>query len=303
MMSTEAVVATDTGCCACGIAAIDDVKLDDCNDGCDLVKYCSDDCQINHRDQHEEECKRRKAELHDKQLFTQPDISISHWGECPLCCLPLSIYADKSTLMGCCSKIICKGCCYANQMREVEQRLEQRCPFCRHPSPKSEEEYEKNVMERVKKNDPVAMTEMGKKHYGEGDYVKALQYWKKAAELGDVAAHFSLGTLYYNGDGVDKDEKKAVYLFEQAAIGGHSHARGLLALHEEENGRFERAAKHYIIAANLGHDHSLKAIKHLFIEEIVSKEEYAAALRGHQAAVDATKSAEREKAEEAERNG
>ena len=35
----------------------------------------------------------------------------------------------------------------------------------------------------------------------------------------------------------------------------------------------------------------------LFVEGIASKEDYAAALRGHQAAVDATKSSQREKGE------
>jgi len=51
-----------------------------------------------------------------------------------------------------------------------------------------------------------------------------------------------------------KKTKKALYHIEQAAIGGHTAARGLLAVHELNNGRFERAAKHYIIAANLGCD-------------------------------------------------
>jgi hypothetical protein len=81
---------------------------------------------------------------------------------------------------------------------------------------------------------------------------------------------------------------------EQAAIGGHAYARGLLVFLELENDRFERAAKHFIIAANLGYDASLKAIKPAFIEGVVSKEDYAAALRGHQAAIDAAKSPERE---------
>lgn len=40
-------------CASCGIAAVDDVKLKDCNGGCDLVKYCGDDCQENHREQHD----------------------------------------------------------------------------------------------------------------------------------------------------------------------------------------------------------------------------------------------------------
>ena len=77
----------------------------------------------------------------------------------------------------------------------------------------------------------------------------------------------------------------------------------MLICYDRINGRPDRAAKHYIIAANLGDDLSLKPIKLLFVKNKVSKEEYAAALRGHQAAVDAMKSAEREKAEEAKRCG
>ena len=41
----------------------------------------------------------------------------------------------------------------------------------------------------------------------------------------------------------------------------------------------------------------MKTAKVLFVQGVFSKEEYAAALRGYQAAVDATKSAGREKAE------
>ena len=70
----------DEVCACCGIAKVDDIKLNICDGGCDFVKYCSDDCQGNHREQHDEECKKRKAELHDKQLFTQPDSN--YLGEC-----------------------------------------------------------------------------------------------------------------------------------------------------------------------------------------------------------------------------
>ena len=291
----------DEVCASCGIAAVDDVKLKLCDGGCDLVKYCSVKCQENHMQQHEEECKKRKAELHDKELFTQPDIS--YLGECPICCLPLPLDVRKSTFMPCCSKHICNGCHYANTKRESAQRLEPRCAYCREPTPKSPEEFNKRVMKRVKKNDPTATTEMGKRHLGEGDYGKSFEYLTKSAELGDVAAHFCLATLYYNGDGVDKDEKRAVYHCEQAAIGGHPAARGCLGTHEKNKGRLDRAARHYIIAANLGCNTSLKCIKTLFGQGIVSKEEYAGALRGHQAAVDATKSPERETADFLMENG
>ena len=167
-------------------------------------------------------------------------------------------------LMQCCSKYICNGCDYANQKREREGGLEHRCPYCRNPRPTSQEEIEKRKMNRIKKNDAVAITEMGKQYDKEGDHGKSLEYHTKAAELGNVAAHFCLGCLYYNG----------VYHFEQAAIGGHPQARGILALHEKIKCRRDRAAKHFIIAANLGCDLSMQEVKDLFVAGIVSKEEY-----------------------------
>ena len=48
-------------CASCGIAEVDEIKLTDC-DGCDLVRYCSDECQREHKSKHEEECKKRAAE-------------------------------------------------------------------------------------------------------------------------------------------------------------------------------------------------------------------------------------------------
>ena len=69
---------------------------------------------------------------------------------------------------------------------------------------------------------------------------------------------------------------------------------------EGDNGRHERAVKHFIIAANLGDDLALKMVKNGYALGIVSKEDFAAALRGHQAAVNATKSPQREAAEAAQ---
>ena len=293
----EELEAADEVCACCGIAGVDDVKLKLCDGGCDLVKYCSDDCQTNHREQHEEECKTRKTELHDRNFFTLPDSS--YLGECPICFLPLPIVEKKSSLASCCCKTICNGCHYANLMREREAGLEHRCAFCREPAAESQEEVDKRIMNRIKKHDdPVAMTQMGKKHYHQGEYAKALEYWTKAAELGDVDAHFCLGNVYYQGVGVEKDEEKALPHLEKAAIGGHPDARGLLAIHETNNGRPDRAAKHFIIAAHLGDNFSVKFVKNLFVKGIVSKDEYAGALRGYQTAVNETKSAEREEGEE-----
>jgi hypothetical protein len=292
----EAVVADDTICCAsCGRPAVDDVKLKKCDGGCDLVKYCTIDCQDNHRSQHEEECVKRLAEIRDRDLFTMPDES--HLGDCSICCLPLPLNERKFGLMTCCSKSICLGCSYANKKREFEAGLKQRCAYCREPLPKAQEESDKSVMKRIKKNCPVAMTHMGTKCDGKGDHKSALKYYIKAAELGDADAHYNLSIMYREGEGVEKDMEKSVYHAEQAAIGGHPEARHYLGLKEASHGQFERARKHFIIAANLGYDDSLKGLRELYAIGHASKEDYAGALRAYQTAVKATKSAQREEAE------
>jgi TPR repeat protein len=181
---------------------------------------------------------------------------------------------------------------------ETMERLEHRCAFCREPMPKSQEEAAKRIMKRIKENnDPAAMSQMGAKRYKEGDYENALEYWTKAAELGNAVAHYNLSVMYDKGEGVEKDDKKAMYLAEEAAIGGHPEARHNLGIEEWDIGRFERAAKHFIIAANLGYEDSLKCVKDLYADGNASKEDYANALRGYQAAVDEAKSPERDEAE------
>ncbi len=302
-MSTRNVDDAMMMCCAsCGVMEeVDDMKLKKCDGGCDLVKYCSDGCQGNHRDQHEEECKKRRAELRDRDLFTQPDES--HLGECQICCLPLPLEESKSGLMFCCSQRICNGCEYANLKREFEAGLEHRCAFCREPVTKSGEEGEKKRMERIKKNDPAALWHMGNKRYQEGDSKTALNYWTKAAGLGDANAHYQLSIVYFKGQGVERDKKKEVYHAEEAAMKGNPWARHNLGCIEYENGRYERAVKHFIIAANLGYNDSLKRLKDLYVDGHASKEDYAGALRAYQAAVNATKSEDREKAEEALKSG
>ena len=85
-----------------------------------------------------------------------------------------------------------------------------------------------------------------------------------------------------------------------AAIAGHPTARYNLAKCDGENRRYERAVKHLIIAANLGSDKAIKALKEYYKYGLVSKDDFATALCAHQAAVDATKSPQREAAARAD---
>ena len=288
-MSSAAKVEADVVCGWCGIAEVDNIKLEDC-DGCDLVKYCGDKCRGEHRHWHVGDCKRRAKELHDKKLFRQPDGS--HRGECPLCFLPMPFDGDKCAFWSCCSTSICDGCEYAN----AKSNGSEYCPFCREPQQVDDEEGDKRMMKRVKANDPNALRQMAAICDGEGEYDKAFEYYTKAAEFGDVTAHYNIGVMYRVGEGVDKDEEKEVYHLEQAAMGGHPKARHNLACVEGDNGNMERAVKHSIIAANLGHEGSMKTLWEYYKDGYITKEDLESTLRTHKAAIDAMKSPQREAA-------
>jgi len=203
-------------------------------------------------------------------------------------------------MMSCCSKVICGGCAYANQMRQREAKLEDICPFCRHPSPDTDADVNRNRMKRIEANDPAAICMMGFILSDEGYYQGAFDHFTKAAELVNSAdAHYKLSLLYYEGKGVEKDTKKKVYHLEQAAIGGHLDARFNLGVIEKDEGRLESAIKHWIIAAKLGYDRAVEALKVCFRKGSMSKDVFDEALRAHQAAVDATKSPQRDEAEAA----
>ena len=254
-------------------------------------------CQKDHRSKHKKACKKRAAELRDEILFKQPENH--HFGDCPICCLPLMIEGEENFMATCCSKIICYGCQYANEMREKEGGLEHKCAFCRKPTPKSQESIESNLVKRVEVNDPAAICAMGLRRIEDGDYKSAFEYLSKAAALGNMDAHVNLSLMYYGGYGVEKDERKRVYHLEEAAIGGHVDARLNLAGFEAENRMYDRAAKHFIIAANLGCGKALEGLKLMYSVGHVAKEDFAAALRAQKAAVDAMKSPQREAAKAA----
>ena len=297
MADGEEIEAADTWCCAsCGIAENDDVKkLMPCDD-CDLVRYCSDACRELHQPEHAGKCRKRAAELRDKLLFKQPEST--HWGDCPICMIPLPLDGSKSCMYTCCSKIICNGCEHANQIREYGMGHGQSCPFCRDALPLTDEERDKRTMKRAEANDPNALRFEGGAQYEKGEYQSAFEYFTKAAKLGNAQAHYRLSDMYYHGEGVEKDEGKGILHLEEAAIGGHPEARYNLGGVAWNNGDKEKAVKHFIIAATLGYDLAIKQLMGKYREGHVSKDDLDVALRAHKAAVDATKSPQRKKAEE-----
>ncbi len=102
--------------------------------------------------------------------------------------------------------------------------------------------------------------------------------------------------------GVERDEKVHLSSLDQAAIGGHLIARHNLGAWEEQKGSMERAANHFLIAANLGFD-LLPTSAERFIYKGSCKQRglCCSAIRAHQVEVGATESPQRDAAEVAER--
>ena len=111
---------------------------------------------------------------------------------------------------------------------------------------------------------------------------------------------FNLGNSYYEGRGVEVDKKKSRHFYELAAMNGSVYARNNLGFVEDEAGNNTRAMKHYILAAKAGFKLSLDRVKEGFMDDIVTKDEYANTLRAHQQRCDEMKSKDRDKAIEFE---
>ncbi len=62
------------------------------------------------------------------------------------------------------------------------------------------------------------------------DYEKALEWYRKGADLGNAAAESGLAGMYRDGKGVAKDLKKAIELYRRSAEHGNKYAEKELEL-------------------------------------------------------------------------
>ena len=90
----------------------------------------------------------------------------------------------------------------------------------------------------------------------EGKYVKAVKWWKLAADRGHVKAQFNLGAMYEDGTGVSQSYPEAVNWYRKAAEQGHAMAQLNLGMMYSYGQGVEQdyleAAKWYRLAADQG---------------------------------------------------
>jgi len=92
----------------------------------------------------------------------------------------------------------------------------------------------KETYQQAEAGDVEATYNLGRMYYkGEGvsqDYKKALKWLFKAAEQGNAGAQNNLGWMYYKGEGVSQDYKEAIKRFSKAAVQGNTKAQGNLSM-------------------------------------------------------------------------
>ncbi|EJK71594.1 hypothetical protein THAOC_06945 [Thalassiosira oceanica] len=132
------------------------------------------------------------------------------------------------------------------------------CPFCRTSSPDSGAAALALIQKRVDAKDPVATQRLACAYYNrdyglQQDVPRAVELWTEAARLGDLDAHGMLGCIYWR-KGVQQDVARGIRHWERATIQGHPESRDM------------------------------------FMKGLVTKAQYAEALRGYQNALEETRS-------------
>ena len=90
--------------------------------------------------------------------------------------------------------------------------------------PQTDEEKFAGLKQKAESGDAKSQLGLARMYYnGDGmtkDNAKAAEWYKKAAEQGNALAQYNLGTMYQKGEGVTKDAAKAAEWLQKAAAQG-----------------------------------------------------------------------------------
>ena len=104
-----------------------------------------------------------------------------------------------------------------------------------------EEEWLKRAAEG---GDGIGQCNYGALLFSQGKHEDAVTWWKKAAENGNVRAHYNLGVAYENGEGVNRNLNDAIDHYAQSARNGDT--KGLTA-----SGLFLIKGQHPVMGRNI----------------------------------------------------
>ena len=136
----------------------------------------------------------------------------------------------------------------------------------------------------------------GRVAHAQKDYVKALNLFEKAADMGSKIAITDTGSIYLFGQGITKDYKKARELFEKADAEGDRLAGALLGM-LYQNGwgvtqDYARARQLYEKAAAAGEQLAMRNLGNLYADGLGVPRDYVVARQWYEKAVKAAASPE-----------
>jgi TPR repeat protein/energy-coupling factor transporter ATP-binding protein EcfA2 len=127
-------------------------------------------------------------------------------------------------------------------------------------------------------------------HGAPQDYIKAREWYEKAADKGNAVAMTNLGGLYENGRGVAQDFVKAREWYEKAADKGEAVAMSNLgALYEQGRGvaqDYAKAREWYEKAADKGNAGAMRGLGVLYESGLSVAQDYATAREWYERATD-----------------
>jgi TPR repeat protein len=122
-----------------------------------------------------------------------------------------------------------------------------------------------------------SMTDLGALYTRGSDFPEARQWYEKAAKKGDATAMSALGWFYDNGLGVMKDDATAHDYYEKAAAKGNEHGMAGLGRHFHD-GRgvardYAKARDWFEKAADKGHVESMTELGLLYMQDGVTQDQ------------------------------
>lgn len=287
-LNTEKSPLPISSCGNCSKPEGAEVKLKVCSE-CKIMKYCGKDCQIAHRHQHKHDCKKLAAELHDNALFKQPPKQ----EDCPICFLQIP---HSETYFSCCGKMTCIACAMTH---DQSCQLGGCCPFCRA---KMSGNVDKMIEKRVSAGDAYAMYALGMENLQtvkasgsmKDTITAAVKVLHCSADLGCERAYGKLADLYFKGDLVAEDKRKAILYYEKAAMGGDVESRYRLGILDLKAMRPDRCIRHWLIGASCGDIRCVNNIKIARLLGFATNDQYAQAIEKYHIYLDEVKSDQRD---------
>ena len=204
---------------------------------------------------HADEVRARIAAEHEaarlrREANPEPKpVSARRGSRCPICLEEWDVNAIDH-LRPCCCRTVCESC-------ERKLSIDDPCPLCRAPYPKTFAAHVALMRRHVEDGLPEAFGHLGDAYRaGELGLVKsekkASKLFKRGVELGDVSSMVNLGQLYTHGLGVKRDLKKATQLMRMASESGLAMAQQNLGVLLSMQAMHVEAVQYFTLAAEQG---------------------------------------------------